>query len=223
MLTLNIKKAKQFFFDQQKVIDQVGKDRARFLRNIGRYVQRTARNSMKRKGKARKPPKNMNGRGYERWLLEVQNQPASPAGSPPFVHTDSAITTLKNILFAFGGKDSVIVGPVGLNGNRGSLPALHEYGGSQQIREKLVSFTDEVIIDGPAGRDSKGKFTKAPRKIVKGRRWAPLGKRGARPGQPTRRRNATYPARPFTGPAVAKTRSNSKFKDLWFSSSGGGA
>lgn len=196
MLTLNIKKAKQFFFDRQKVIDQVGKDRARFLRNIGRYVQRTARNSMKRRGKARKPPKNMNGRAYEKWLLEVQNQPASPAGTPPFTHTDDSVATLKNILFVFGGsKESVIVGPVGLNGNKGSVPALQEYGGTAQIKEKQVTFR-------------KG-----------GSKWVPQGRR-LRPGQQTRRRTATYPARPFMAPAVVKTQSQSKFKDLWFSSGG---
>jgi hypothetical protein len=197
MLTLDIKKAKQFFFDRQKVLDQVGVDRARFLRNIGRYVQRTARNSMKRKGSARKPPKNMNGRAYEKWLLEIQKQPSSPAGSPPFVHTSDSVATLKNILFVFGSsKESVLVGPVGLNGRGGSIPALHEYGGTAQIQEKQVTF-------------QRG-----------GSKWVPQGRR-LRPGQKTRRRNATYPARPFMAPAVVKTQSQSKFKDLWFSSGGG--
>jgi hypothetical protein len=193
MLTLDIKKTKQFFFDRDAVIEQVGVDRARFLRNVGRYVQRTSRNSMKRKGKARKPPKNMNGRAYARWIDEIQNQPASPAGSPPFVHTDDAIATLKNILFAFGGKGSVVVGPVGLNG-RSEVPALMEHGGTQVVREKTIGA------------------------VAGGRRWVPVGKRGARPGQPTRRRTATYPKRSFIGPAVGKTQSQSKFKDLWFSS-----
>ena len=219
MLTLNIKKAKQFFFDRQKVLAAVDKDQLRFLRNAGGFTRKAARNSMKRRGKARKPPKNMNGRSYAKWQDEVLKQPSSPAGSPPFVHTDNDTVSLKNILFVFGGKDSVVVGPVGLNGGRGRFPALHEYGGSQPVREKLASFTDEVTIDGPAGRDSKGKFTKAPRKIVKGRRWVPAGRRPARPGQPTRTRQAQYPARPFMAPAVAKTRT--KFKNLWFSSGGG--
>jgi hypothetical protein len=43
MLTLDIKKAKQFFFDRQKVLDLVGVDRSLLLRNIGRYVHRNAR------------------------------------------------------------------------------------------------------------------------------------------------------------------------------------
>jgi hypothetical protein len=214
MLTLDIKTTKDFFFDRLKVIERVDKDRLRFLRNAGGFARRTARNSMKRRGKARKPPKNMNGRAYEKWQEEIRKQPASPPGQPPFTHTDSTVVTLKNILFAFGGKDSVIVGPVGLNGAKRRIPALHEYGGSQPIREKLASFTDEVIIDGPAGRDSKGKFTKAPRKTVKGRRWVPAGRRAARPGQPVRTRQATYPARPYMAPAVAKAQG--KFKNLWF-------
>jgi hypothetical protein len=195
MLTLDIKKTKDFFFDRLKVIEQVDKDQLRFLRNAGGFARRTARNSMKRRGKARTPPKNMNGRAYQKWLLEVEKQPASPAGTPPFTHTDSAVTTLKNILFAFGGKDSVIVGPVGLNGSKGSIPALHEYGGTAHIPEKQVTF-------------QRG-----------GSKWVPRGRR-VRPGQQTRKRSAKYPARPFMAPAVAKTQS--KFKNLWFASESSG-
>lgn len=215
MLVLDVRKAKKFFFDRAAVTSVVDKKKLAFLRKAGGYARRTARNSMKRKGKARTPPKNMNGRAYAKWLDETRNQPASPAGKPPFVHSSSEVETLKNILFVFNTKESVGVGPVGLNGKKGRVPSLHEYGGSQQVTEKLVSFTDEEIVDGPSGRDSKGKFTKAPRRIVKGRRWVPLNGR-ARPGQPTRRRMANYPARPFIKPAVVATEK--KFKDLWFSS-----
>lgn len=216
MIALDFKKSKQFFFDRQAVIDRIGKDRAKFLRNVGRYVQRVARSSMKRRGKARKPPANMTGKAYQNWLNEIQNQPASPPGKPPFVHTDSDFATLKNILFAMSSTESVMVGPVGLRSS--NAPSLHEFGGSQTIGEKLVSFTDETY-SGPAGRDSStGRFTKGEKTVVKGRRWVPRGKRGVRPGQPTRKRRAGYPARPFIGPAVQKAASTGKFKDLWHTS-----
>lgn len=214
MLTVNAK-IKEFFFDRLKVTAAVDKDRLRFLRNAGGFARKTARNSMKRKGKARKAPKNASSKAYAKWEEEIRKQPASPPGSPPFVHSDDPTRTLKNILFAYNtiGR-SVIVGPVGLG--KSNAPALQEYGGSVTVREKLASFTDEEIIDGPAGRDSRGKFTKAPRRIVKGRRWVPLNGR-ARQGQPTRTRRTSVAARPFMAPAVAKTQS--KFKDLWFSGS----
>lgn len=189
MLTLNAR-IKDLFFDRQAVIDQIGKDRARFLRNIGRYIQRVARSSMKRKGKARKPPKNQTGKAYQRWLDEIQKQPASPPGTPPFVHTDDKYATLKNILFAFNTVDSVVVGPVGLRATS-NVPSLHEYGGSQTIHEKKVAF--------PNG----------------GHRWIPTGRRGARRGQPLRARRVTYPARPYMAPAITKTQSTGKFSDLW--------
>lgn len=199
MLTLDIK-IKELFFDRLPVKAQLDKDQLRFLRNAGGFARKTARNSMKRKGKARKPPKNMNGRAYAKWLEEAVRQPASPPGTPPFAHTDSKVETLKNILFAFGGKNSVLVGPVGLNGKRGSLPALHEYGGTQGISEKLI---------GASAGDKRAV-------VRSSRRWVPVGRRKPAPGQPTRRRQATYPARPYMAPAMAKTQS--KFKDLWFTS-----
>lgn len=188
MLTVNAK-IKDFFFDRMQVIARIDKDRLRFLRNAGGFARKTARTSMKRKGKARPAPKNQNGRAYQRWLEEIQNQPASQPGSPPYVHSDSPVQTLKNILFAFDtSSGGVVVGPVGLG--RSLVPSLHERGGTAAIPEKQVVF--------PNG----------------GRKWVPIGKRGARPGQATRKRLAKYPARPFMKPAMQKTQS--KFKSLWF-------
>lgn len=189
MIILKLKAAKRFFFDRQKVIDQLGKDRARFLRNAGRYVQKTARNLMPRKGKSRKPPKNLRGKAYLKWIEEIKNQPASQPGKPPHVHSDDPNRTLKNILFIFNGNNSVIVGPVGLERSRASVPSLHEHGGTQLIREKRV-----------------------------GKVWAPMNGR-RRPGQPVRSRMAKYPARPFMKPAVEKTKGTGKFKNLWFGGS----
>jgi hypothetical protein len=209
---------KKWFFDRRRVIQMVDRDTLRFLRNAGGFGRRVARNSQKRKGKARKPPKNGNGKAYAKWQAEMLSQPASAPGTPPNVHSDDSVRTFKNILFAFDSNaKSVTVGVVLLQRKRSgiSLPGLMERGGEQKIREKMVSFTDEEIVDGPAGRDSKGKFTKAPRRIVKGRRWVPMGSGKARPGQPVRMRNAKYPARPIMAPAREKTIK--KFPKLWFS------
>jgi len=189
---------KKSFFDRQKVIAVVDKKKLAFLRTVGGYVRKTARNSMKRKGKARATPKNFNGAAYRKWVEEARNQPASQPGSPPFTHSDNDTTSLKFILFAFNTTNkSVMVGPVGFN--RGAVPALHEFGGTLQVAEKEVRF--------PNG----------------GRIWTRMGARGARSGQQTRSRSAKYPARPFMKPAIEKTKSQSRFKQLWFSSGTGSA
>jgi len=203
MLTVSAK-IKDFFFDRLKVIAAVDAKRLKLLSNAGGYVRRTARNSMKAKGKARKPPKNMNGRAYAKWLDEVKQPPPSKPGSPPFTHTDDPVVTLKNILFAYNtANGGVVVGPVGLR-HRGLRmaggiipPELHEYGGSTVIPEKKVTF--------PTG----------------GHRWIPRGRRRPYPGQQTRNRKATYPARPYMAPAIAKTITQSRFKQLWFSNDTG--
>jgi len=197
MLTLNIKTAKSFFFDRAKIIERVGADRARLLRNVGGFVSKTAARSMRKKGYARKPPKNMNGRAGRKFMAEVRGEVSSPPGSPPFTHSTDPNATLRKILFVFDtAKEAMVVGPVALNqknafGISGTVPSLHEYGGTQVVKEKKV-----------------------------GKIWRPMGKRQARPGQPTRRRKATYAARPFMAPAVKKTQSTGKFKQLWFSSGG---
>lgn len=227
MLTLELKTAKDFFFDRQAVIQRIGRDRARFLRNAGGFARKTARNSMKRRGSARKPPKNMNGRAYAKWQEEVRLKQASTAGSPPNVHTSDAVRSLRNILFASSSNDvSVIVGPVGLRHKRlragGGIipPELHEYGGTTPIHEKLQDVSPAIPrktgrrrLLTPSQKAAMIRRLQAKGLYAPGTKWVPLG-RGAKKGQPTRVRSATYPARPFMGPAVAKTRD--KFKDLWF-------
>lgn len=184
---------KRFFFDRAIVKNTVRADILRFLRHAGGYARKVARAGQKRKGKARKPPKNMNGRSYQKWLDEIANTPASPAGSPPYAHSDDSVRTLKNILFAYDTDTSLVVGVQLLrtvkkiNSSETPVPGLMEHGGQKQVVEKLVSG---------------------------GRRWVPFrGK--ARPGQPTRKRMATYPKRPIMAPA--RTATIKKFGQLWFS------
>lgn len=215
--------AKRMFFDRPAVKRQVDKDTLRFLRTAGGYGRKVARSGMKRRGKARATPKNMNGKAYAKWLDEVKNQPASQPGTPPFVHSDDPNRTLKKIEFYFVSKRAVIIGALILQtvkqfaSNATPVTKLHEKGGEQLITEKLASVTTEETA-GPPGRDSRGKFTKGQRKTVKQTKWIPLNGR-ARPGQPVRRRMAKYPPRPFMAPAKEKTRK--RFKNLWFGSESG--
>lgn len=176
---------KKVFFDRSQVVSWIGKKKAAFLGHAGGYVRRVARNSMKLKGKARK--KNTTKRA----LREAIELPASAPGTPPNVHSENEVTSLRNIQYGLNeSREGVLVGPLALNGNRGRVPGLQERGGSQMITEKLV-----------------------------GRKWVPTGRRAARPGQPTRRRAAKYPPRPFMQPALVK--SVPKFPSLFFSAGGG--
>jgi hypothetical protein len=121
-------------------------------------------------------------------------RPSQP-GTPPKHHGGDP--SLRTILYGFDpSRHSILIGPVLLNGSRRmnpTIPRLHEFGGRRQVREKLV-----------------------PTKQPGGRNWVPVGRRGARPGQPVRIRLATFPPRPFMGPALEKT--SAKFPQLWFGS-----
>lgn len=173
---------KEFFFDRDVVKRLVGKKNASALYRMGRNIRQRARRSMKLRGYARKPP--TTDRMRKKQAREIREQPASPPGSPPYAHSGDPVATLRNILYAFSPRSiSTVVGPLRLNQTQslngrvsaGTIPALHEFGGTAQIKEKRV-----------------------------GRSWAPQGRRKPRPGQPTRLRTAKYPARPFMAPALAK-------------------
>jgi len=123
-----------WFFDCPNVQRAIEKRQLKFLRNWGGRVRRVARSSVKRKGAARRPPKRKYKvgtqtwtRAYRRWRQEVQEQPASPAGTPPYTHSGLLKTA---ILFAFDPlRKSVVVGPS--EHIIASIGALHEYGGQR--------------------------------------------------------------------------------------------
>jgi hypothetical protein len=102
---------KNLFFDRAMVVREIGKINAAALSKAGAFVRRRARSSMRRRKKASTP------------------------GSPPSAHSTDTVATLKNILFAYDRqRQSVVIGPVRLNGSGGSVPALHEFGGTQTVR-----------------------------------------------------------------------------------------
>lgn len=119
----------------------------------------------------------------------------SAVGTPPKWHGDTNFS-LRTIFFGFESRYSVIVGPTRGNAKiEGvpSIPYLHEQGGTIVFKEKKA-----------------------------GTRWISLGRR-ARPGQPVRKRRATYPARPFMGPAVRTLKTKyPEYTKLWFGGGGFG-
>jgi hypothetical protein len=156
-------KVKGNFFDRKLVQQEQGKESAKVLSKFGAFVRRRARSSQRRR------------------------KAASAPGQPPSAHSKDAVATLKNILFAYDRRNqSVVIGPVLLNGSRGSVPALHEFGGTMPITEALE-----------AAKFDRKNPNASPVE------WRPVGKRfRPRPGQKVRTRTATWPARPFMGPAM---------------------
>lgn len=171
-------KAKNFFFDRPAVKAMMKNRTDEALGKAGAFVRRSARTLIGKptqKGKVR------------------------PPGKPPKARSTHPTISLRNIQFALDpSKFSVVIGPLRLNAKQykngrlmsGTVPAVHEFGGTVGIREKLV-----------------------------GSEWRPYGRRKPRPGQAVRVRMASYPARPFMGPALAQNAS--KFPTLWGERGGG--
>lgn len=157
---------KGMFFDRKVVVDQLDESTRKAMASVGAFARRVARNSIKRKGAARKPPKREGTKAYERWLMEQRNRPRSPAGSPPFQHTTSPIVAPRNVQFAFDGKRSVVVGMVGVRRRGGGgRPAPHEIEfGSEQLtyqpraRVRKIGDGGEVEIGRRAGGTTKTAF-----------------------------------------------------------------
>lgn len=73
------------FFDRKAILSAVDRAGKRWLPYAAGYVRKTIKNLVKRKGKARAQPKG--ARARVTWMEEIQQTPASPAGSPPYTHT----------------------------------------------------------------------------------------------------------------------------------------
>lgn len=82
-------KVKRMFLDRPEIVRQMGKKKLKMLRTAGGGLRLRARRSLRRR-----------------------KQKSSP-GATPSVHSTDAYATLKNILFALDGPETVIVGPVG--------------------------------------------------------------------------------------------------------------
>ena len=105
MFEIYVKRA-QVFFDRPAVMKAMDPARASALAKAGAFIQRTAKRSMRRGGKA------------------------SPAGKPPKARAGQ----LRDLLF-FGydrATESVVVGPEAFK--RAIAPSLHEFGGTAIVR-----------------------------------------------------------------------------------------
>lgn len=124
------------FFDKDPIVDAMEATERKNLSRIGAFIRRTAKGLIRTdKSKSKKP-----------------SRPGRPIKSRTGLYKD-------NIFFSYDKKEhSVVVGPRVLNGKKVSgktVPELHEYGGTIQVRNYLLPVKQD------AGRDEKGRFLKA--------------------------------------------------------------
>ncbi len=216
---------KNAFFDRPKVKAAVSDQTRKVLGYAGGDIRRQGRRSMKSGGKKRK---------------------ASAAGTPPNRHTNDNVTTLRNILFGFESKTSIIVGPIRLNQKHviegqlmhGTVPGIHEKGGVMGHREKWLPYDLNAAQDvwgRHGGLNFVSQFGALPsgfwRKLYGDEEfnhrndsqlrgiWVPVGRK-RRDRWHTRVRNAKYPRRQFMEPAVQHVM-GSKFPNLYVRTSAG--
>jgi hypothetical protein len=122
----------------------VGRANAKNLSRAGSFIRTSARSSLRRRKRS------------------------SPPGEPPSVHSRDRVATLKNIWFVFDpGARSVVVGPLKLSGSRleggdrATVPALHELGGSAFVgkrqRRRRARYAPRPFM-GPAMERELPKF-----------------------------------------------------------------
>lgn len=152
------------FFDKEDVVKRIGEKRRQMLLKAGAFVRR---------------------RGQR--ILRSGKKPSKP-GSPPKVHTKSAVASLRNILFYSDGADGILVGPVGLNGSRrkGSRPVPGALEKGDVIRVREVR--------------SKKAMERRP-KSRKAQRWQVV-ERKPYSSEESRERDVELQARPFMGPSL---------------------
>jgi len=146
-----------WFFDRSHVRHVLGRAEKRYLGKAGGTVRKIARNSIKKKGKARAAPGR--ARARERWLHEIQDQPASPPGQPPYTH---AGFLRDDILYALDPTDkSVVIGP----SKSPWLNELHEFGGRVQmgVWRRKTTGTKVLLKRGPRNRRA---YTMAGRTVA---------------------------------------------------------
>jgi len=123
------------FFQKRPVTDYVRRKERRFLGRAGGTLRKIAKQSIKRKGIARKPPKNKylaDGKtytkAYRRWKAEIVKQPASRPGTPPFTHTGALRNAIRYAVdFS---RRTVYIGPT--RSEIVDIGKIHEHGGRRK-------------------------------------------------------------------------------------------
>lgn len=187
------KSIKDRFFDRAAVQNMVHRKNLKVLSKAGAFVRRRARTKLRRR------------------------KGVSPAGAPPSVHSQDSFATLKNILFGLHqDNESVVIGPRFVRrlkrSSRSTVPELMEYGGtSVMVLTKIAEEVPGQFTDKSGRiRNANGRFANDIGGWVPGdRRW------GKNKNAPIKLVNATYPARPFMGPALREEAAAGTLSSLY--------
>lgn len=218
----------RFFFDRQFIRNSLNKAEWTALTRASLKVKDYARKSIKKRGRARIPMKlrRTTGDGIlgelraigllgpkvrASVLREIQNPPASPAGTPPFTHTpheghQASYLGFRRNLWNFYDPQtrSAVVGPSAKGRN---LPFLHEFGGTVNTQTMVWIPRLSRSMRRPIIREV-GSFGELPK--ARGR-WNPVG--------PAKTR--VYPARPYMRPALRKAIMNGAIAKAFANTFGG--
>lgn len=127
-------------------------------------------------------------------IREIQAKPPSLPNTPPHTHTpykdhrSAFLGFRRNLYNAYdGGTHSAVVGP-SKKGQMWTIPKLHEFGGTQQLRAwvfrpQYPRYGKPIVMWMPAQKSLPGN-------------WVPTGAK----------RNGIYPPRPYMRPALEKSR-----------------
>lgn len=193
----------EFFFDRQRTKNALDKATHKALYRSGSIVMQIARRSIKKMGMAKPKLKVMKDhpdaslrdllrddriperskRKVSERLFEIQTRPPSQAGSPPHTHKG---TFRRDIVYAYDpASESVVIGQF-MDGGAW-LAALHEFGGSMQMRAWAWlprwprSYTRGILAYYRMGSGPKRKDRWEPTKFTE---------------------TFNYPARPYMRPAI---------------------
>lgn len=158
------------FFNATTLKSAVNKAEHRYLRHAGGYTTRTAKNLIKKKGAARKPPKEFKSDGsrtkaWLKWRVEKQKRPASSAPLPPHTHSDDRVSLRRATQWGLSsGQQSVLIGPESFGPETTKIWNLHEFGGTRKLwlfrREHgVVLFTHHRSRYGRRGKTTAESFT----------------------------------------------------------------
>ena len=151
MLKLDVRMARQSFFDRKVVRDAVDRGRQRALVKSAALVYTVARRSMR----------------YRKWRPGAKG---APPGRPPFARTGRGARldalVRKGMAFVYDrAAKSAVVGPLRLAGGGTGAPSNLEFGGTARARDartaRRVGGSGEIRVSSGTGRDSKGRYTSA--------------------------------------------------------------
>ena len=201
---------KNWFFDRERVRSRLRITTRAALSKAGGLVRTIARRSMRYVTSLREQQRQVEA--GERKRLRGEPAPSAPGTPPHAVRPHPWIR--QHLYYAYDpGRGSVVIGPVRLS-SRVNVPALHEYGGRRVVRNprrrvRKVGAGGEIRVGGRACRTTKPVQDRHGSTVQVTYARLRTGAQVARANRLNEQLYgpasymATFPPRPFMGPALA--------------------